>query len=105
MGRIVIVAYKPLPGKDEELEKLVLDHFGILRNQNLVSDKKPLIMKTSGGELIEIFEWKSSEAIQEAHSNAEVQKLWSRFQAVCTYEPPASIKEFSNLFSEFESID
>lgn len=105
MGRIVIVAYKPLPGKEQELEKMVLEHHGILKDQNLVTDRNPVIMKASNGELIEVFEWKSPESIEEAHSNAEVQKLWSRFTSVCTYEAPTSIKEFNSLFSEFESID
>jgi hypothetical protein len=105
MGRIVIVAYKPLPGKKQELIKLVLDHHKILKDQNLVTGRKPVIMKALTGELIEVFEWKSSEAIHEAHSNPEVHKLWSRFSAVCTYESPINIKEFNGPFSEFESID
>jgi hypothetical protein len=105
MGRIVIVAYKPLPGKEQELEKLVLEHHGILKNQNLVTDRSPVIMKALNGELIEVFEWKSSGSIEEAHSNPEVHKLWARFSAVCTYENPTNIKEFNALFSEFESID
>jgi hypothetical protein len=103
--RIVIVVYSPLPGKNRDLERVVSKHYSILKKENLVTERLPIVMKAGNGSIIEVFEWRSSEAIQAAHTNAEVMKLWDEFNAVCTYETPVSVEEFHNLFSEFEPIN
>jgi hypothetical protein len=105
MGRITIASYKPKPGKDADLATLVRNHLPILQTQNLVTERKPIVMKATDGTIVEIFEWKSPEAISAAHTNPEVQKMWQAFNEVCEYLPPVSIKEFHNLFAEFEPIN
>jgi uncharacterized protein YqgV (UPF0045/DUF77 family) len=105
MGRIVIVCYVPFAGKEDRLEALVRDHIGILKQENLVTDRKPVILRAKNETVIEVFEWRSSEAIDAAHQNASVLKLWEQFNAVCTYGIPAEIEEFNQLFSEFEALN
>ena len=77
----------------------------ILKTQNLVTDRAPIIMKAADGSIIEVFEWKSADAIKEAHQNKVVQELWERFSQVCDYEIPVNVKEFQGLFSEFEVLN
>ena len=105
MGRIVIVVYRPKLGKEDELMVLVRKHINILRKEDLVTQRQPIIMRTEDACIVEVFEWKTAEAIDSAHSNPRVGKLWEEFSEVCDYEIPTNIKEFQNLFSEFESID
>lgn len=105
MGRIVIVAYKPLAGKETELIALVKEHLPVLNKEGLVTDRKPIVMQAADKTIIEVFEWKSAEAIDSAHSNPRVQDLWRRFSAVCNYEKPGNLKEFKDLFAEFQAID
>jgi hypothetical protein len=102
MRRLVLVVYSPLEGQGELLDELVRNHVPLLRKEGLVTTREPIIMKAQSGAVIEIFEWKSAQAIEEAHSNGEVQKLWAEFSKVCTYERPVNIEEFDNLFSEFQ---
>lgn len=102
--RIVIVAYKPKSGKSEELEQLVREHYSILKKEGLVSDRKPIIAKSSDDTIIEIFGWKSSESIAKAHVNKTVQELWENFADVCEYIPVSKVSEANNLFSEFKSL-
>lgn len=104
MERIVIVGYKPLPGKEEALKELMKTHWEKLRKENLVSDRKPVLMEAADGTIVEVFGWKSQEAIESAHSNAEVQKLWQEYAEVCEYVPVADIPESRNLFSEFAAL-
>jgi hypothetical protein len=33
-----------------------------------------------------------------------VLEIWKRFEAVCTYEVPAKIAEFQNMFAHFEPV-
>ena len=105
MERIVIVAYKPLTGKHKALEELMLKHWKILAGQKLVSDRQPIIMKASDGTFIEVFGWRSAEAMGEAHSNPEVLKMWDEYASVCEYVPIGSLEESNNLFSEFEPVN
>jgi hypothetical protein len=104
-GRIVIVAYKPHPGKLEDLYNLLKSHIAVLDAEGLVTMRKPIIAQSSDGTMIEVFEWKSSEAIDLAHTNPRVQKLWELFSGVCDYVPLSQIDEAKNLFSEFSPFD
>lgn len=44
-----------------------------------------------GWTIIEVFEWRSSEAIQAAHANPAVQALWAEFNEACDYRLLASL--------------
>ena len=105
MGRTVIVVFRPKRGKEHELEQLLKEHVPILREEQLVTDRKPYVMKSSEGVFVEVFEWKSKEAIQQAHTNMEVGKMWERFGQVCEYDAAVNVKEFHDLFSEFASVN
>lgn len=104
MGRIVIVGYKPKPGKGEVLRSLARTHVQRLRAEGLVTSREGIIMEANDGTIIEVFEWKSKEAIESAHKNPAVQGLWREFSDVCDYVPVASIAEAKQLFSEFSPV-
>jgi hypothetical protein len=105
MGRIVVVAYKPKPGKEGELEALIVTHLPILRAEGLVSDRESIIMRSQDGTIIEVFEWKSKEAIESAHANLKIQEMWQAFSAVCEYVPASQVAEFTAIFSEFTPLN
>lgn len=105
MSRTVIVIYRPKKGKEQQLLQLVKGHLPILHAENLVTDRKPMVMRAADGAIVEVFEWKSADAIKQAHNNRAVQQLWEKFSQVCDYEKPINVKEFQELFSEFETID
>ena len=104
MGRIVIVGYKPKPGKAEALRSLASNHVQRLRAEGLATAREAIIMEASDGTIIEVFEWKSKEAIESAHKNPAVQVLWTEFSDVCDYVPVASIVEAKQLFAEFSPV-
>lgn len=78
MGRCVIVAYLPKPGKQAILKAAVKDHLKILTEQGLITDQPGCLMRAEDETIIEVFEWKSAEAISQAHSNPAVLSLWDR---------------------------
>jgi hypothetical protein len=104
MGRIVIVAYQPKAGKSAELKKLVHAHVPRLKQEGLVTDREPVILEATNGAIIEIFEWLSTEAIQQAHQNKTVHNMWGEFEAVCTYVPLNTLSETGNMFAEFTPV-
>lgn len=104
MGLMVIVAYRPRPGKEALLLELTKEHLPILRSQGLVTDRPSYAMRAGDGTIIEVFEWKSKEATAAAHSNPVVLKMWERSDA-CEYIPLTNVNECSDLFAGFEPID
>ena len=65
-GVCVIDAYRRKPGKEDGLLELVRSGVPTLRQEGLVSDWAPTIMRARDGTIIEVSEWKSREAIDAA---------------------------------------
>lgn len=104
MERIVVVGYRPLAGKESDLENLIKSHRQRLDKEGLVSDRKPITVKAKDGTIIEIFGWKSKEAIDAAHKNKAVQGMWADFASVCDYVPAGEVEECKGIFSEFAPL-
>jgi quinol monooxygenase YgiN len=105
MARMVIVAYRPRPGKEAELLELTKTHAPILREQGLATDRPAYAMRADDGTIIEVFEWKSQEAIDAAHTNPEVLKMWAKYGEVCDYVPLLTVRECSDMFAGFEPVE
>jgi quinol monooxygenase YgiN len=103
-GVVVIVAYRPKPGKEKELLELVRNRVPTLRKENLVTDRVPTIMRARDGTIIEVSEWKSREAIDAAHKNPNVLAMWDKFFSVCDCVPLKSLAETDEMFAGFEPI-
>ena len=103
-GVIVIVAYRPKPGKQTELLDLVRSRVPTLRNEGLVTNRDSTIMRARDGTIIEVSEWKSQEAIEAAHKNSNVLVMWNRFFEVCDCIPLNALSESAEMFAGFEPI-
>jgi quinol monooxygenase YgiN len=101
---IVIVAYRPKPGKESETLDLVRSRVPTLRKEGLVTDRSPIIMRARDGTIIEVSEWKSQEAIDAAHKNPNVLVMWNRFFEVCDCIPLNTLSESSEMFAGFEPV-
>ena len=104
MGRIVIAAYRPKPDHREALIALIERHWRLLREQGLVSERPRHAMLAADGTVIEVFEWRSAEAVRRAHADPAVLALWSEFDTACEFLPIAAVPEARRPFSEFESL-
>ena len=105
MGRVVIAAYRPKAGKQAELEALTLEHHGILMNEGLVTSRKPIVMRSQDGTIVEVFEWVSDTAIDSAHENPAVLKLWGRYEACSEYVALPQLAESKELFATFDAVE
>jgi quinol monooxygenase YgiN len=103
-GVVVIVAYRPKPGKENELVDLVRSRVPTLRKEGLVTDRVPTIMRSRDGTIIEVSEWKSREAIDAAHKNPNVLAMWNKFFAICECVPLNTLPESKEMFAGFEPI-
>jgi quinol monooxygenase YgiN len=103
-GVLVIVAYRPKPGKEKELLDLVRSRIPTLRKEGLATDRAPVIMRARDGTIIEVSEWKSHDAIDAAHKNPNVLAMWNKFFAICDCVPLNSLAEAKEMFAGFEPI-
>jgi quinol monooxygenase YgiN len=104
MGRFAIVAYRPRPGKAERLLELTREHVPILRSEGLATDRESYVMMAMDGTIIEVFEWKSAEAIAAAHQNPVWAAMVGRYSEVCEFIALENLAECKNMFAEFESV-
>ena len=104
-GIVVIVAYRPKPGREKELLEIVRNRVPTLRKEGLVTDRVPVIMRAKDGTIIEVSEWKSHEAIEEAHQNPRVLAMWDKFFTVCDCVPLKEVPETETMFAGFEPIE
>lgn len=105
MGIIAVVGYRPKKGKEKELEALMETHLPILQDEGLATYRESIIMRSEDSSIIEVFEWKSREAIQTAHTNPRVNEMWREYGEVCNFVPVATIPETSNMFAEFKALN
>ncbi|WP_460500644.1 hypothetical protein [Dyella jejuensis] len=99
----VIVAYRPKPGREAELEALVREHVPCLRTLGLVTERPAQAMRAKDGTIVEIFEWQDG-AIEAAHNSSRVAELWERFGNACDYVPLRELPEAEAMFAQFESM-
>lgn len=104
MGRIVIVAYRPKPGREGDLAALTRDHVPILRRLGLATDRAPAAMLCRDGTVVEMFEWTDA-GIARAHEHPEVIAMWQRYAEVCDYVPLNTLPETAMMFAEFAPLD
>ncbi|MBE1161316.1 hypothetical protein [Dyella acidiphila] len=103
MGVMVIVAYRPKPGCEADLETLVREHVPCLRTLGLVTERPAQAMRAKDGTIVEVFEWADG-AIEAAHNSSRVAELWERFASACDYVPLRELPEAEGMFAEFEPI-
>jgi quinol monooxygenase YgiN len=99
--KIVIAAFRPKPGKSRELKSLMKRHLSRLRKDGLVTDRKRIRMEASDGTIIELFEWKSQEAIEKAHATPDLISIWDEYNDVCKHIPISELQEKTALFADF----
>jgi hypothetical protein len=104
MGVMVMALFRPKPGKEADLLGCMRDHLPVLRAQGLATDRPTTILRARDGTLVEIFEWQSQAAIDAAHTNPEVGKLWARYEQCCNYVTLADLPEALEMFPGFELV-
>lgn len=105
MSVMVIACYRPKPSKDAALFGLMKAHLPVLRGEGLVGDGPSLCGKAADGTYIEVFCWKSQAAIEAAHKNPAVQKMWADYAEVCDFVTIADVPEAKQLFAGYAPVD
>ncbi len=103
MGQEIVQAvYRAKPGKVDELVALIEKHEPALRASGLVTERPFTVMRSrDGSTFIEVFEWVSSEAAHDAHTNEHVGPIWGAMAEVAEFLTLADLPEATSPFPHF----
>jgi hypothetical protein len=101
---VVVVAYRPKAGKEQELLQLTREHVPLLRREGLATERPVLAARAADGTIVEAFEWQAG-GVEKAHTNPAVMKLWERYAAACEIVPLNHLAESSTMFASFTPVD
>jgi len=104
MGIVAVACYRPKKGKEAALMELMKTHLPILQGQGLVEDVPSICGRAKDGTIVEVFVWKSQDAIDAAHKNAAVQAMWKDYNEACEYVTFGGLAEAKELFSPLEHV-
>ncbi|MDP2360596.1 MAG: hypothetical protein Q8O14_07570 [bacterium] len=103
-GRISIAVYRPKPGREAELLRVVAGHLPLLRAEGLATAREAIVMQAADGTILEVFEWVSAAAIDEAHHNPLVMAHWERLGEASDHLPLKDLAEAVSLFAGFRPL-
>lgn len=77
---VVLAVYRVAEKVQAEFFQVVKDKREYFLKAGLMTARAPIFLRSSGNPefLIDIFEWSSAEAIERAHSDPVVQRMWAR---------------------------
>ena len=105
MGIVTIACYRPKAGKEEALRQLMREHVTILQQESLATRRTPIIMRAKDGTVVEVFEWVSEQAVDDAHSNPTVLAMWQRFNEACDFVKLSDVAESHDQWASFEPFE
>jgi len=82
----------------------VRKHAAVLRAEGLIAERPAHAMRAADGTVLEVFEWRSPAAIDEAHGNVAVRALWAEFEQCCDYVSLGGLAEAQQPFAEFDAL-
>ncbi len=104
MGRISVAAFKPKPGKENELLQVIADRVPLLWRLGYCTDREPILMRSRDGVIIQVSEWADDAAIEKAHETPEVLEMWQRFDACSAHVKLDALGEAHDDFATFDAI-
>ena len=103
-AQVVIVAYKPKPGKESDLLQLTREHLPVLRAEGLATDMPETTLVAADGVIVEVFEWAPGGA-ERAHQNPTVLALWKRYFEACDMVKLCDLAEATQMFASFRRLE
>ena len=101
---VVFALYRPHPGKDAELRRLIAQHLPVLRRLELATERPAILVRAKDGTYIEVFEWRTEESAKLAHEHPEVARVWEAMAEIADFPALDGLEEAKQRFSHFEPI-
>ena len=103
-SRISLAAYRPRPGMEQELLEMFRAEFASLRASGHVTDRPVPICRTDRGEYLAILEWSTDHAVDDAHRDEAVLRIWARKAEIAEYLAPSDLAGSDVPFVSYTKI-
>ncbi|OPA73246.1 hypothetical protein BVG16_29645 [Paenibacillus selenitireducens] len=103
-GQITIALYRPYPGKERELLDIVQRHVPTLRLEGYITEFASLHLQSEDGTILEIFEWKSLSAKDQAHYSPAIQQIWDVMMQVAEMTTLSTLPEATKVFPIWKQL-
>jgi hypothetical protein len=104
-AQIVFALYRPHPGQDAALQRLIVRHVPTLRRLELVTDRPTVLVRAADGTYVEVFEWVSETAARTAHDHPDIAEIWDGMESIPDFATLASLAEAQRPFTHFEPVE
>jgi hypothetical protein len=104
-AQIVFALYRPHPGQDAALRRLIARHIPALRRLDLVTDRPSVLVRAGDGTYVEIFEWVSEAAAGAAHDHPDIAEIWDAMESIADFAALASLAEAQRPFTHFQPVE
>lgn len=88
---LALSAYRPFPGKSDELQAFFAEEVETLRRRGHVTQRRAPVVRTGAGEFLVALEWSSERAVGDAHEDPEILALWERKAQLAEYIAPREL--------------
>jgi quinol monooxygenase YgiN len=102
--QLFVALYRPHPGKDEALKKLIAEHVPTLRRLELITEREAMLMRAQDGTYIEIAEWHGPDSSAKAHQHPELAKIWEAMGKIADLPTLETLKESRTRFPHFQPV-
>ena len=89
--RMSLSCYRPRPERDAQLRELFSVELATLRAGGHVTDRRVPICRTDAGDYLVILEWAHEDAVDDAHRDPAVLRVWARKAELSEYLAPADL--------------
>ena len=103
LGDIVIVAYRPKPGRQAGRQAPGLQIGHVAAHERHQIGLPATAMQAADGTVVEVFEWQDG-AVAKAHADPRVLAMWARFGEVCDIVPLRDLAETAEMFATFSPL-
>ncbi|WP_139488686.1 hypothetical protein [Brevibacillus dissolubilis] len=100
-----IALYRPHAGQEQALMETLKTHIPTLRRENLITDREAVKLQAADGTIIEMFEWRSVEAKDAAHTSPAVMGIWEKMMEVAEMTSLSTLAEAGRPFPTFTPIE
>ena len=104
-SRLSLSAYRPKPGRSDELLPHLRHEVATLRARSHVTNRPAPIYLTDRGEYLVINEWASASSVDEAHEDDVVQEVWRRKEQLVDYIAPGDLDKSSVPFVSYYVLE
>ena len=103
--QIVFALYRPHPGQDAAMRRLIARHVPALRRLGLATDRPTVLVRAGDGTYVEVFEWVSETAARTAHDHPDIAEIWDSMELIADFATLASLAEAQRPFTHFEPVE